>query len=904
MTRPAFPAAVLLAVVAAWLSQGTLAIATPDGPRIALLSLSPFSFLVAAAAGLAVLGLARAGVSLAPIWLLGLIILAWLPLPVPAALLMWSGSIKLFVWLGVALLILAPMGATLRRLLAPTTLGGVFRARPRLCAGAMALAIFTGSAWQVSPSLPGGDEPHYLVLTQSLLLDGDLKIENNHRRGDYKAYYAGTLAPHYIQRGRDGEIYSIHAPGLAAVLAPAFAAGGYRGAMLFLLAVSAAGSALAWHLAWLATGRASAAWFGWAAVTWSATTIFHSFAIYPDGVGGVLALTGVWALLRAEQEQANGSIGWRPWLLHGVALAMLPWLHGRFALLSGSLGALVLLRLSTTKNPVGKAVAFLSVPALSALCWIGFFLVIYGRPDPSAPYGTTSRDFSLAFIPGGASGVLFDQRFGLIANAPILLFGFIGLATMMRLPRGSGTQPERGPLGGRRLAVELLFVIVPYLLTATSYAMWWAGSSAPARFAAPIVPLLVISCAVAWANASHRATRAAAAGSLALTGFLSFVLVVTDGGRLAYNSRETTALWLQWASRLVVLGEGLPIWVRGHEEAFARDVIVWAAAFVLAYVSARAMASWPALREPVRYTTVIAALFGVAAMAALTIVWSLRDAEVLLATPAQLHLLRQAATEPRAVGFQLEPPRLLGRNSILPLLRIESPARAAAAGSGRNDQPLLSLPGMPAGRYRIHTRARAPGGSLILGIGADQFALRTEPLSYPPFPFEIDLPVDVRTLIVRGDEEARRAVRSVVVQPLSVVVGDARLTNRIARRAVRYEKVAVYFLDDGCFPESSAFWVGGARQGSFVVDSEPPGAPIRLQLRNAPLANQVTVESGEWREHLTLAPEEERHLEIPLAPGRGAALVTVTSTSGFRPSESLAGSRDDRFLGVWLKIDP
>lgn len=28
---------------------------------------------------------------------------------------------------------------------------------------------------------PGCDEPHYLVITQSLLHDGDLKIEGNHR---------------------------------------------------------------------------------------------------------------------------------------------------------------------------------------------------------------------------------------------------------------------------------------------------------------------------------------------------------------------------------------------------------------------------------------------------------------------------------------------------------------------------------------------------------------------------------------------------------------------------------------------------------------------------------------------------------------------------------------------------
>lgn len=47
--------------------------------------------------------------------------------------------------------------------------------------------------------------------------DGDLKIENNHLRGDYREYFFGPLKPHYLARGVNGEIYSVHAPGLPAV---------------------------------------------------------------------------------------------------------------------------------------------------------------------------------------------------------------------------------------------------------------------------------------------------------------------------------------------------------------------------------------------------------------------------------------------------------------------------------------------------------------------------------------------------------------------------------------------------------------------------------------------------------------------------------------------------------------
>ena len=86
----------------------------------------------------------------------------------------------------------------------------------------------------------------------------------------------------------------------------AFVVGGYHGVVGFLILIGAAGSALAWHVGWLATRRADAAWFGWAAVTLPVTAIFQSITVYPDGVGGVLTLTGLWALLRAEEESKSG----------------------------------------------------------------------------------------------------------------------------------------------------------------------------------------------------------------------------------------------------------------------------------------------------------------------------------------------------------------------------------------------------------------------------------------------------------------------------------------------------------------------------------------------------------------------------------------------------------------------
>src|SRR5262249_40181266 len=105
---------------------------------------------------------------------------------------------------------------------------------------AVTLAVYVSfGLWSAREVGPGGDEPHYLTITQSLLLDRDLDIENNHARGDYREYFGGPLRPDYLRRGLNGAIYSIHAPGLPLLLAPAYAAAGYRGSVLLMCMLSA-----------------------------------------------------------------------------------------------------------------------------------------------------------------------------------------------------------------------------------------------------------------------------------------------------------------------------------------------------------------------------------------------------------------------------------------------------------------------------------------------------------------------------------------------------------------------------------------------------------------------------------------------------------------------------------------
>ena len=113
-------------------------------------------------------------------------------------------------------------------------------------AGAGAATI--GAARLTHTSLfPSGDEPHYLVMAQSLWRDGDLKIENNHTRGDYSDYYARELEPHFLTRGQDGEIYSVHPVGMPVLITPVLALGGYTLVVAFFIAMAATAAAVTWR---------------------------------------------------------------------------------------------------------------------------------------------------------------------------------------------------------------------------------------------------------------------------------------------------------------------------------------------------------------------------------------------------------------------------------------------------------------------------------------------------------------------------------------------------------------------------------------------------------------------------------------------------------------------------------
>ncbi len=324
------------------------------------------------------------------------------------------------------------------------------------CLFALSFAIFLLSAsGLIFPSHPlTGDEPHYLVLTQSLLQDRDLDLKNNYEQQEYLLFYPGTLDFHAKPTAKwPDRLYSRHLPGLPVLLLPFYYVGekllsplsaqdedeAHR-RRLFILSVRLPLSLLTallglffFKIVFDLTKNLGLALLAWIVFSSTSPIWFFSHLIYPE-IPVALTLILVYWLIYRVQDYRFFYI-----LMAGSGLAVLPWFGVKYIILSGAACILVLLRLlKSLEKPWEKVLLFLTPLLLSGGLFLLFLWSLYGNISPVSVYKGTLPDELLGaslylesniadFFYGGL-GMFFDQRVGIFPYAPIyLLFipGFI-----------------------------------------------------------------------------------------------------------------------------------------------------------------------------------------------------------------------------------------------------------------------------------------------------------------------------------------------------------------------------------------------------------------------------------------------------------------------------------------------
>jgi len=847
-----------------------------------------------------------------PCALLGLLALPYLPWLPDALPVLWllAGPARYLVWIVVAWLVARGVWLLAGRM--PGWISG----REREWRGALAIFVITliacesaAFAYKRTALFPGGDEPHYLILAQSLWRDHDLQIENNHKRGDYREYFERDLKPHYLVRGVDHQIYSIHPIGVALLIAPIYAIGGYDLVVLVFGAIASAASALLWLVARRVTDDEAAATAAWAACCLNGPWVFNSFAVYPE-VPAALAAIGAFALVQrplASSSSSSSPRAWLRWLGAGLAISTLPWLSTKYAPMSAMLALVALGRIWLPAIPERRAALMASlgvlVPyAISLAGWFTFFYVIWGTPWPSAPYGT-QHETGLRFLLAGGPGLLFDQEYGILAFAPALIVSLVGLVAMLRAGGAA-----------RRLAVEVAMIFVALLVTVGAFHIWWGGSATTGR---PIISgLLFLGVPFAWRYHQQRDRPAIIAAYhvlIAIGVAFGLTLAFAQYGLLLAASRNGVSRLLEWLSSSWSIWSLAPAFIVQSPGVALFVTCLWLGAALLAgwWLRSRPRGWTPGRAMLSASLTCAAAIVLVSVLFPPLLARSIAAGPAPVPPSARSRLLDEFDAARRPIALVYSPLRRVDPQTLPPLVEF-----VARADEQRPKQPAPLLYNarfaLPAGRYAVELVSSSPQSGALTGTLALQLGRVGSPSRTWAVDVTIpgvwgrafDLPIDVGFVGFRGSPEIERAKPAIRIRPVSIADAHERLPERevLATRALGGGDAMLFFHNDVVLPEHDGFWTPG-HSTMVVTVAAPRGRPARLRLRAGPVRTDVRLSAESWRQDVTLEPNSVREVTVPV-PASGAMRLAIETSSGFVPARFNPADHDERLLGCWVELDP
>lgn len=760
----------------------------------------------------------------------------------------------------------------------------------RLAAAAFVFYSAVG-LWVTSVQGVGGDEPHYLVVAESLRLDRDLDIENNHDRGDYLAFTSQPLIPHSLRRGLNDVLYSVHAPGLPVLVLPAYVAAGRPGVTVFLSLVAAIASAgvfrLATGLAGPAIGLAT-----WLATAFTVPWLFHGWMIFPEMPAAAIVAWALWWVW------ADRNIGWGGWLARGVAIAALPWLHSKFAVLMAGLAVCLALRIY--RRPVLLA-SFALPLAASTAAWFAFFYWLYGTADPTIPYGGSSalaRDFAWNNVPRGVLGLLFDQEYGLFWVAPAYLLAAFGVRPLIRR---SDT---------RLLVLGVALTGMAFTVSSARYYMWWGGASVPARFLIPCLPMLAVLLAMGCKRlVSSPIGRAFATLLFSISLATAATMLVLPERYLAFNDRDGTSRWIEWIQGPFPATLVLPSFLDADWRVqLPRFLLLFGGALGTTMVVAARR--WVA-DSPQRAAAALLIVVGTMGLGGAGIGARWLTTPEVRAVAERDGELRLLAALPR-YAFDLGSLRWRSQGALLQRWRLPLFERVA---SRTLDPPedsahWLGPFDLPPGRYlaRFTLTAPLPAGESIYA-GLHRTPARLGDLRGGAVPadaaFEFDVPAALTGRPVWFGGSSSEAIGLVSHAELRAIgVERAALPGEVALAVENVQGSAtalLAYMDGHAFPENGVFWTEGGEETRVLI--LPAGAAhVTVRIETGAAGGAVRLQLGGVPTEVELAPRRAHVVEAGIAPGEQAVSLRVGFSSGFRPRDVDSASQDGRWLGVRVYV--
>lgn len=328
------------------------------------------------------------------------------------------------------------------------------------------------------PSHPAGDEPHYLIISQTLVKYHSLDVMQDYRNGDYLAFYPVHIDPHVAQSA-NGKLIPVHGIGGPILWVIPFALWGRIGAVLFMCFITVL---IIYNIyQFLLTMGIRERYVLLVSLGYAIASPLYIYS-HLTFIESIAALCCIYSFRKLFQQKLTL---WEI-LISATLLGLLHWIHIRFALLEGVLFVLFACKLYTTyrwKKP-GYFLALLLPVLLLFVSFEVYNYVYWGSWNPAINQVAMDNRPFLVTPYRGLLGIAFDQEYGLFLNFPIFFFLLAGILLSLQ----------------KKFAFyhfAILLVSAPYLLTVATLPDWTGGWCPPARFILALLPLYAFYLAYA-----------------------------------------------------------------------------------------------------------------------------------------------------------------------------------------------------------------------------------------------------------------------------------------------------------------------------------------------------------------------------------------------------------------------
>ena len=354
---------------------------------------------------------------------------------------------------------------------------------PKVTAGAIAIFAILILVYVASIDIRAtrgasitGDEPFYLITTQSLIEDRNLDLRRQYELHSYESFFDHRDGLWTQSSARDnGKLLSPHNPGLSIFIIPGFKFGGLIGVQIQMMVVTSLTFSLAYVLLVRITGRHWISWLTTVTVAVTSTAFIYSTEIYPEFPAALLLIISLLIIQRINQSNTWQAIG----LL--LCLSAMVWLGVKYAPLAGLVAVGGFWRMTPSARGV-----FLVSTILSASLFVWFHLDTFGGLTPYSVNLVYAGDGTISILGDHFDftkrlyrplGLFVDQRFGIARWAPILLLVIPAAPLLWKIDALS------------RLVLTLLLV---QILIATFVVVTMMGWWFPGRTLVTVLPLMAL----------------------------------------------------------------------------------------------------------------------------------------------------------------------------------------------------------------------------------------------------------------------------------------------------------------------------------------------------------------------------------------------------------------------------